>query len=301
MQHNLHIDWLSITIPVNSGDEIDEIGDIERWQKSLGKIYTCDTSKWRVSAPLFSYTAAYTSSHGTIALYGQARMGIHIIYSGQSLQALALKGIDTERLIENAVRMGAKATRVDIALDMYNTSASMRSFQHALETKRAITASRTWRNMQNSEGGHTLYIGSRTSERMVRVYDKKAERAREYEEIGSDSWIRVEAELKGDRARDFLRACENNQLDDVMLSHLIAAVDFPTISDWKDATVATGKAVEPTMTKRKDTKTRHWLKTIVARTIAREVAQDGEFYAELLTEVNALVEEELRNLGNSVD
>jgi len=297
MQTHLHLDWLSITIPVIHAKQIDALGDMQLWQKSQCGIYTCDTSKWRTSVPQYGYTFAYTSSHGTTVMFGQQSMGIHIIYSGQSLQALEQAGFGAERLIENANKHGAKSTRADIALDIYDGVSSVSSFANALKLGKAVTASKTWRNLENAEGGQTCYIGSRSSERMVRVYDKKAERASAFVEVGSNNWIRIEAELKGDRAKDFMNACRDNELVDVMRSHLQSTIDFPTISDWKRAMESDGVFVEPTETKRKETKTRHWLLSTVANTLANECAEDMEFLAKFQTEVYALIEQRLSKRG----
>lgn len=290
MQTNLHIDWLSITIPVVHKKQIDAIGDMERWQKSQCLIYTCDDSKWRTSVPKYGYTAAYTSARGTIAMYGSQSMGIHIVYSGQSLQALEQAGYGAERLIKNAHSHNAKATRVDIALDIYDGRASVSSFANALKLGDAVTSSKTWRNLENAEGGQTCYIGSRSSERMVRVYDKKAERAAALVEVGSSNWIRIELEAKGDRAKDFMNACRDNDIVDVMRSHLRAAIEFPTISDWRKAMETQGVFVKPTETKRKETKTRAWLLGVVANTLANECAEDIEFLSKFQVEVYALIE-----------
>lgn len=286
----LHIDWLSLTIPIDDTRTLQKIGDIKLWQDLLGEYFTLDGSTWRVSAPMYGYTSAYISSHGTQCMFGQASMGIHIIYSGQALQALVSKGIDTKRLIDNAITRNGKATRVDIALDIIDGTANVDIFHKQLRGGKAVTASKTWRTMAGSEGGHTLYIGSRSSERMVRIYDKKAERAARFEEVQNASWVRVEAELKGDRARDFLNACKDNDIIDVMRGHLVGAVDFPSLPEYQQALQCDNSSVEPTTTKRKDTQTRHWLMKMVAPVIAREAMQDTAFYATLLTEINTLIE-----------
>lgn len=301
MHSLLHIDWLSVTLPVISSGQIERLEDIQLWQQSDCMTYTKDASKWRVSAPQYGYTHAYTSSLSTVVMFGRAAMGIHIIYSGTSLQALVSKGIDTGELINNVQNLHGKATRVDIALDIIGGRASVGTFHDALQQGKCFTAAKTWRVMAGSEGGHTLYVGSRASERMVRIYDKKAERAARYVEVHTDSWIRVECEFKGERAKAFLNACKDNDMTDVMRSHLISAFDFPSNDEYQKALGSGGVFVEPTKTKRKDTQTRHWLMKMVVPVIAREVAQDADFYASILTEITAQVEALLRKKGNSVD
>jgi len=290
MISTLHIDWLSITFPIDSEKSVKRLSDIRLWHDLLAPHFTVGRSKWRVSKPLFGYTEAYVSEHGVQAMYGRAEMGLHVIYSGQALQAMYNAGYDTEGIIKNANSLGARCTRCDIALDILDGASGVDVYAANIRVGRAKSASKTWRNLENAEGGKTLYIGSRASERMVRIYDKKAERAAAFVTVDANSWIRAECELKGDRARDFLKACKDNKIEDVMVSHLVSAVDFPTVADWKQATTTGGKWVEPTETHRKDTKTRHWLMSSVALIIAKEAAHDGVFYAKLLTEINSQIE-----------
>lgn len=301
MISNLHIDWLSITIPIDSEKSVKKLSDMQLWEDLLGGFFTCDVSKWRPTKPLFGYTEAYQSTHGTIAMYGRVEMGLHVIYSGQALQSLANLDVTAERILSNARDRNAKATRVDIAMDTHNGQATVRSYEMSVRNGQCVTSSKSWRVLESGNGGHTLYIGARSSERMVRIYDKKAERAAAFVEVGSDSWIRIEAELKGQQADNFLKATRDNNLHDVMCGHLIATVDFPKIPDWKEATSGQQVVIEPTATKRKDTKTRHWLMKMVAPVVAREAAQDPEFYAALLTEFNAQIEALLRGKSGDID
>jgi hypothetical protein len=207
------------------------------------------------------------------------------------LQALDSSGVDTNRLINNAVSLGAKCTRMDIALDIVGGTYTVKQFQTAVERKQAKTTSKTWRVMQGSGGGHTLYIGSRASERMVRVYDKNAQMAAKFSnEQGKweGNWVRVEAEIKGDTAKNLLKSCADNDITDVLRSHLVSFIDFPTIPEYAKALSMDGAFVEPTPTKRKKTQTRHWLISTVAPTIAKEIAHDDSFWQELYREITEL-------------
>lgn len=301
MHSLLHVDWLSVTIPIDTQRSAEKFKDGQLWRDVIASTYTTDNGKWHTSAPRFGYTHAYTSQHGTIAMVGQASMGLHVIYSGQALQALTSLGIDTERIIKNAVSMGGRATRIDVALDIIGGRSSVDTYVSACRLHEHVCASKTWRIMQGSEGGHTLYIGSRTSERMVRIYDKKAQMAAKFDAVEQDNWIRIECEFKGERARNLMKAFNDNEGTDVLASHLIDAVDFPTIAEYRESLDTGGKWIEPTSTKRKDTQTRHWLRKMVAPVIAREAAQDMEFYASLLTEISALIEDNLRSKGTKLD
>jgi len=290
MISHLHVDWLSVTFPLDRDKNAEKLQDFQWWRNLAGWQYTLDHSAWSVGKPMFGYTHAYKSAYGTIAMFGNASMGLHVIYSGQALQSLAKDAATTEGILQNANSKHGKCTRIDVAVDIWNGESSVSEFHVALQHGKCITNSKSWRLLQGSEGGFTLYIGSRSSERMVRVYDKKAERAAAFEKDIATSWIRVETEFKGDRAKNLMLACADNDLDNVIRSHLIDAVDFPTIKDYQLATRESEATIEPTPTTRKTTKTRHWLLTVVAPVIAKEAVTDGQFYAQLLTEINAQIE-----------
>lgn len=299
MEHSLKVDWLSITIPNTQKLSIERLQDLQRFRQFDCGPMTCDVSWWRTSDPMYGYTHAYQSANGTKIMFGTPEMGVHIIYSGQALQALHSNDVLIEEIITNAIRTGARATRIDVAMDFYNGRAEVSAYATALERGNAITSAKSWRKIQNSEGGATLYVGARSSERMVRIYDKKAERAAAFEVVDMASWIRAEVEFKGDRAKNLLLALKGNDIDDALRSHLIDAIDFPNVAEWKQATRSGATTVEVSSTVRKLTKTRHWLMTTVAQTIAKEVAQDGQFYAQLMTEVNLQIERLLN--GKDVD
>lgn len=301
MFSNLHIDWISLTIPLKDTKQREALSDIQLWQKSQAKVYTCDSSKWRPTKPMFGYSEAYQSECGTVAMYGRVEMGLHVIYSGQALYQLGVRGIMPEGILENGNRFTGRCTRCDIALDIFDGTATVDTFQSALLKRLAVTTSKTWRTMASSQGGNTLYVGSRASERMVRVYDKKAERAAAFVEVGSDSWIRVEAELKGQQAENFMKALRDNEIEAVMTGHLRSAIDFPSIADWREAMANSGAEVVATETKRKDTKTRHWLLTTVANTLATESADDIEFLTQFNIEVKSLINDILKKRDSKSD
>lgn len=290
---SIHIDWFSCT---TKQPEIirEKFHDSPAYwlEGGLNRLVGI-TGNWRPSGGHFGYKVGYTHGSGLQVLMGTQGMGIHCIYSAQALQQLGMRHDFWPDSVIRWWRGKAQATRVDIALDLIDGNASVQSFVSALKAGLARTAAKKWRVMQNSESGHTVYIGSRTSERMLRIYNKKAERAAAFEDVEHENWIRVEVELKGDRAKAFLNGCIDNSIDDVILATLLDACNFPSIQDWKQATSAIMTVYTPEKTKRKDTKTRHWLKNVIAPVLARETLHDIEFLADFENEV-ARQREELR-------
>lgn len=71
------------------------------------------------------------------------------------------------------------------------------------------TPARDWEEKTNSKNGHTFYIGSRDSERLLRVYHKT-----DGFSFGNEAFTRVELELKGKRAALSFRLLMDNPLLD---------------------------------------------------------------------------------------
>lgn len=97
---------------------------------------------------------------------------------------------------------GVKVTRLDIAFDdreglllLNEVAAGLRGFDY-------VSPFKTWEVSDDSDGGCTIYIGSRRSNFFFRIYDKAIERG--YKDRSCGPWVRVEAQLRLDRAESWL-------------------------------------------------------------------------------------------------
>ncbi len=97
-------------------------------------------------------------------------------------------------------------TRLDLALDDRRGLVTYDRLVAAVEAGAVVSRARrcSWTvgraTDDGSLAGWTLYIGSRTSEGVVRIYDKRAERQERVGAVGAGSWVRVELECKGELA-----------------------------------------------------------------------------------------------------
>lgn len=279
---NLHVDWISVTYP----GQYPHFPDQSRWKTIDAYPTTIDKTKWRVSRPLNGYTYGYTSDNGTMALSGPVGMGLHIMYSGQAIENMRMSsGVSAEAILIHHAQAGAKATRIDIAIDLLDGNDNMNDFERWCNDKKYRSCARKWRAQKESDGGHTIYFGARTSERMVRVYNKIAERANKGIIIANDAWVRVECEFKEDRAKMLLKACLDNPVSEVLLAHIVDAIDFPLSEDYQAAIKNVNTAIEVQVLRRKDTQTRHWLLSTVAQTLANECKDDPDFLDKFISEV----------------
>jgi phage replication initiation protein len=183
---------------------------------------------------------------------GKEDMGIHVTISGKAIPEVvrsyrASQAIDTpfgqgfsvsfdsSFMIDflRAVKEIGQVSRIDLAIDDFGCKYfSTDDLVQALTDGRCVSKFRTWRNvcektMTGEKTGHTVYMGSRTSEIFLRVYDKRLEQRKQ----GMDGqtpidteWIRWEFELKGDRA---------NQVMDALISRdSIGSVCFGLLSNY---------------------------------------------------------------------
>lgn len=197
------------------------------------------------SAGLHGYTHGYTclGGHGRI-LFNPDRldMGVHVILPGSALALLedysytrrseddpAAGGRITlcpDTLIQLVLDSGGKFSRVDVCQDTDRiTLADLRA---ALFSDHLVTKSRIIRHVVGytrlsdecpwSEEGGTLYVGARTSQRMVRFYDKAVEQG-----IKDATWTRCEVEFK---SRSAQVAAQHLAAGGSVADLIVSVVDF---------------------------------------------------------------------------
>jgi phage replication initiation protein len=104
-------------------------------------------------------------------------------------------------------------TRIDVALDDREASVAVETVRLAVEAGQVVSRSKQFKVIQASnhrEGtsalGETLYFGSRESQSMLRVYDKRLELQAKGREDAALYGVRWELEFKQDRAQACAKA-----------------------------------------------------------------------------------------------
>lgn len=146
------------------------------------------------------------------------RQGVRVVVPGKACEDKFI----LNSLIYAAKETGWTLTRVDMAVDVFGMEydwkiASEEAMKFCEEKGRSFT-------QVHGGKGSTIYLGSRHSANMVRVYDKAAEQGKDY------PWVRIEGEFKGDVAK-LLWQSEGYLFENVM-RHMAA-----WLSDWKDPLV----------------------------------------------------------------
>jgi len=178
------------------------------------------------------YTVAARSKEGCIVSRNPDRpdMGTHIVLSGSALRNIQTRaGAGTQEILRRMYNAGVNFSRLDLAKDLVHAAFNYGKIWSEIQQKRTVGTARTFNRIEGHETGTTIYVGSRQSERFMRLYDKAAQTG----ETGT-SWARLEVELKGMVAR--AAATELLKTDDwsgVFDGVARAMIDLPKSADWQ--------------------------------------------------------------------
>ena len=269
------IDWLSYTISWHELDK-DALTTLDGQRASMPHLVHVE-GDWTRDVPLHGYEDAWVNKEGgnarvMISRPGHA-MGVHVQLPGQALAKM--HPLDILQTVEACK---ASVTRIDIAIDFHGVSDPEDCYQAfmlgAAETRAANV------NLITGTKGKTCYVGSRSSERYLRVYDKAAQTQTE------GDWTRIELECKGRVAKWVAKTVKEKGYNAIppIIRKFFAA---PKI-DWYERATTVRDAEIGTPEPKKMTDTRGWLLGVVAKTLAKETKEDTEFLLTFLREVQKL-------------
>lgn len=252
------VDWLNWTA-ANTGDV---------WPREMA--YPVE-GKLNEARSLHGYTNATENQLGTRVMWHTARkdMGVHIMYTGGVLNNHLDNGIDARAIAVFHRERGDRCTRIDVAIDVIDSPMDIARLYRKTQSGYKVPFGRKATLMQ-SGAGVTMYIGSRTSEIFLRVYDKGVEQGTD------DNWKRVEVELKGNRAAFFVNVLVNNGLMTVGEN---ARAVVKGIADFDDTTwskVVGTEELHIGKGDRKETDTKEWLLTQVAPAMGKYIQRTGD-------------------------
>jgi len=133
----------------------------------------------------------------------RAERGIKVILSGESLEQVKIKPFD---IVVKVLESGGKFSRFDLALNDRGGFLDMGQIQKSILNGEAVSHFERGRPYQEyclktgePVGGKTWYLGSASSLRQIRFYDKRAEQI----DKGKDDpgqWVRAELQARKDAA-----------------------------------------------------------------------------------------------------
>jgi len=180
---SITIDWLAVNFK-----------EITREAENFMSIYarvgfTQDTT------PRFGYSHASVDDNGSVIQWNPDRedMGQHVIFAGSALRNLFERSdVQPRTLLRACSNARGNISRLDLAADLQGQAIDLQNLYQSLEQGLNTGNARTFGQIRSNDNGHTIYIGSRQSERFIRIYDKAAQMA-----LSDNQWIRFELETKG--------------------------------------------------------------------------------------------------------
>jgi len=260
------IDWFSFSI---LGDY--SLSDVFPHEDNLPCVASVQPAEM---IPLRRYgIAAALSPAGRIDI-GSGQQGKLVTFTGGDLAALELTGVNILELIEKVVRSQyARVARIDLASDIVNAGAMADDIYAAWKNggvkTRAGKVTRIEAQSKSGSLGVTVSIGSRSSERFVRVYDKgiQTEGKGEY---GKD-WLRVEVEAKGRYARSIAAAVFSHGVGPTIKTVILSYVTIGDLQWWNDLWENVGSGASILKPGRKVTESDVWLHTVALANVCEAI------------------------------
>lgn len=181
-------DWLAFTV----------FGDVfalsQEWLEVLGGGVASERA-----ALGYSHAWVVLGSGRVLCNPARPEMGCHISLPSSALRRF---GGNVDALVSRMLNEGGKVTRLDVAVDTRNVPFA--DVKAKVETfDGLVTHFQRWHSGREGDrhAAHdmTLYLGSQTSDAMVRWYDKAREKGLE-----GVQWVRFEVQLRRERAHQVL-------------------------------------------------------------------------------------------------
>jgi len=279
IETNFTVDWISVTF------------EPDRFVGFLKELHH-DKDFTHVEAPHSrGYTSGIEYETGLRVSWHEANeaQGVHAVFTGATLRRYEAEGLQWEDLFRLADKYGGRTSRVDLAFDVRNSALTPSNLcQPNLRAYKGKGRTPRFNTLLGGDGSWTLYIGSRSSDKMLRIYDK----AKEQGDYDSD-YVRIELETKGEVGRavgwNFARS---NKADCVGMALGLAkgVADF-NLESWDTALV--GSSVGFSIPQGKERDTFGWLVKVCAPSLAKEIEKRpkddvlGAFWDALRAELGA--------------
>lgn len=215
--------------------------------------------------PIKYFSHGLEISNGGRVYWNENRpnMGRHVIFSGSCCDTI---GVNLKECLYFVQESGYKTTRLDLAIDIFNTNLSLTHMASLISRKEFKSHAQVAPNYKDLLGkGETVQLGRAGSGTFLRVYDKAAEQKTE------TSWIRIEVSYGARKAKT---ALETYLQDNSVRSLVSGFVSFPSWRKWNCILSHVPVAVRYEV---KQTNTRKWLLESVAKSIAKEMLFDDGF------------------------
>jgi len=279
------IDWISATnhgvAPNHFRYIYPRIQNIAEYERTKGLLGYDNVSKHRTGVLILRSTT-------------RGDMGTHMIYSGKSLQRIrenySTSAVD---VLEYHVRNESKISRLDVAIDVFDSKLDIGQLKRAVELGEIDTTARKFPYIEDiTSGAKTLYIGSMTHrKKLVRIYDK----AKEQGDMQRD-WKRIELEVHGKPAHTLAKSVVFANTASAIAGAIKGYVNFPKNPVW-DKIFKDFESFKIGSQDSGDSDTRDWLLNSVAKTLAKMQVIDDSITSDFMESVMKHYEVMTRKAG----
>lgn len=258
MSFTVTIDWLGFTIKGNPNNVNSMLA------------FVAPDGIMEPIKPRFGFTRASRLQNGIDVLSSGSGDSVvaHFVVSGSALQACDKAGIRPIEILRYAILLGAKTTRIDLAKDAKDEQVELVELASLASTGDFTGTAQKSSVVQSSDGGTTVYVGSRQSERFVRIYDKGIESGE-----GGD-WVRLEMETKGETAHmvAMALATDSATINDTLCGAVRKMCAF-NVPGWARLLNSDAEWSLPKIEKRSDTAL--WIQNQVTPAIVNYIEKEG--------------------------
>lgn len=184
------IDWLSITSKIHT-------------QQQIIALLGMESATWTITKGAHGYKDRLYYNCISIHYNGSPDMGVWLEMSGQGCRCFETVGHgDYDMLLELVMDnpQDMKVTRMDVAFDDHSGILDLQQICQDTRLQNYVAKATAWQVVESNKGA-AVYIGSQQSDVLIRIYDKAAER----NITDGSHWVRVELQLRRDRALEFSR------------------------------------------------------------------------------------------------
>lgn len=167
-----------------------------------------DCRYWKVSKGISFYSKSLTHTSGVRINFSELgelnHDSINIVFPGEALRALTFQ--TQLQILYKLLWFGFKPSRLDFAYDSFSHQ-SVGDYYKICENGNffGVRSDSVHYHKKLNSRGETLYLGSRQSEKMMRIYDAGVKHCRKLIDSLPFNWTRFEAEIKGKKVKEIAK------------------------------------------------------------------------------------------------
>lgn len=259
------IDWLQLSVewPPQLNEWPNQQTAVTKLLKSALPPSEKITLSGEILRPMPGYNSGMGASHARLFWHTENKwQNIGVIMTGDDLRAMIAIPLPHEALIRWAIAKSKKISRLDFALDVFNPVANAADIMDEWKSGNLGTSATKVMEFNSYEKGTdgkvisapTVYVGSRQSDRQLRVYDKRRQLGTDY------PWTRIEIQLRDRAAWQLANAMVRAGIGPAGQQAIRDYVRIPELRWWNEAVTGETVYIEPVG--KKETDTERWIRTV---------------------------------------